>query len=117
MSGEIYSGIFGGLIAPLFSKVLGKFKLWKVFVFSLALIYLSLYIFGAYFVGFKESFFEMSEYLRPKGILIFFGIAAAVTLAAFIGRDAIQKDDDKVDDGEIAQERKQRTERNDAQRD
>ncbi|WP_310630637.1 hypothetical protein [Paraburkholderia sp.] len=95
MSGEIFSGIFGGLIAPVVSKWLGKFKLWKVFVASLVMIYLILYIIGVYFVGFKNSFFEMQQYFQLKVMLVASLVAACATLVAFLAHREIPKDGGK----------------------
>jgi hypothetical protein len=97
MSGEILSGIFGGLIAPVVSKLLGKFKLWKVFVSSLILIYVAIFLIGSFYVGPKQAFVELWQFVQPHALLIFCGISASAALVAFLGRDAIQRGSKKED--------------------
>jgi hypothetical protein len=96
MSGEILSGIIGGIFGPVFGKVLGRFSLWKVFVACLFLIYLAVFLVGAFYVGGRQSFVELGQFLRLRPFLIFAGISAGATLVAFLGRSA--KDSQRQDD-------------------
>lgn len=93
MSGEILSGLIGGVLAPVFGKMFGRFRLWKVFVGCLFLIYLAIFIAGAIYVGPKQSLFELGQFVRPRVLLIFIGISGGVTLVAFLGRSARFKSD------------------------
>ncbi|CAM2170474.1 membrane hypothetical protein [Paraburkholderia sacchari] len=88
MSGEILSGLIGGVLAPIFGKMLGRFRLWKVFVVCLFSIYLAIFLVGAFYVGLKQSFFELQQFVQPRALLIFTGISGGATLVAFFGRAA-----------------------------
>jgi hypothetical protein len=100
MSGEILSGLIGGVLAPVFGKILGRFRLWKVFAVCLLLIYLAIFLIGALYVGPKQSFFELRQFVQPHALLVFAGISGGATLVAFLGRSA--KTDSKVVDANSA---------------
>lgn len=93
MSIEHISGLIGGFFGPVFGKILGRFRLWKVFLMSMLLIYLGLFATGLVVVGFKATASRFGEFLTPFALLVFVGLSAAVTLVAFLGR-AAQKNRD-----------------------
>ncbi|WP_124663549.1 hypothetical protein [Burkholderia sp. Bp8998] len=88
MSGEILSGLIGGAIGPLAGRILGRFRVWKVFVVCLLLIYMSIFLIGAFYVGPKQSLLELKQFIQPRALLIFFAISAGVAFLAFLGHSA-----------------------------
>ncbi|MGF6789459.1 membrane associated rhomboid family serine protease [Paraburkholderia sp. Clong3] len=91
MSDEIVSGIIGGLFGPLIGKFLGKFRLWKVFVVSIILLYGAAFVLGLVVVGFKTTIARFGQLFLPLPMLIFLSLSACATFVAFLGRDAIRK--------------------------
>ncbi|WP_124663548.1 hypothetical protein [Burkholderia sp. Bp8998] len=85
---EIISGLVGGLFGPFFGRILGKFRLWKVFLASMLLIYLGLFTTGLVVVGFKATVSRFGEFLTPFVLLVFVGLSATASLVAFLGRTA-----------------------------
>ncbi|MBY8608324.1 hypothetical protein K7N18_26205 [Burkholderia arboris] len=88
MSGEILSGLIGGAIGPLAGKILGRFRVWKVFAVCLLLIYMSIFVVGAFYVGPRQSLLELKQFIQPRALLIFSAISAGVAFLAFLGRSA-----------------------------
>ncbi|MBR8511710.1 hypothetical protein [Burkholderia cenocepacia] len=88
MSLESISGLIGRFFGPVFGRILGKFRLWKVFFASILLIYLGLFAAGIVVVGFKTAVSRFGEFITPFALLIFTGLSATVTLVAFLGHAA-----------------------------
>ena len=88
MSGEILSGLIGSVLGPALGKMLGRFRLWKVFTICLLLIYLTIFLIGTLYVGPKQAFLELRQFIQPRALLIFVGISGGATLVAFLGRSA-----------------------------
>jgi hypothetical protein len=86
MSGEILSGLIGGVLGPVFGKIFGRFRLWKVFVVCLFLIYLAIFLIGMLYVGPKQSFLELRQFIQPRALLVFAGISGGTTLVILFGR-------------------------------
>ncbi|CAM2166547.1 Major facilitator superfamily (MFS) profile domain-containing protein [Burkholderia latens] len=91
MSLESISGLIGGFFGPVFGRILGKFRLWKVFFASMLLIYLGLFAAGIVVVGFKATVSRFGEFLTPFALLVFVGLSGTVTLVAFLGHAAQKK--------------------------
>lgn len=86
MSGEFLNGLIGGVLGPVFGKILGRFRLWKVFSVCFFSIYLVIFLIGALYVGPKQAFFELQQFVQARALLIFSGISGGATLVAFLGR-------------------------------
>lgn len=95
MSGEIFSGLIGGLFGTGIGKILGRFRPWKVFVVTLSSIYLGLFIMGLVGVGYKKTIATLPRFLTPFAIGLFVTISMGVTLLAMLGRTAIQNSKDE----------------------
>ncbi|MEK6422627.1 MAG: hypothetical protein V4801_23805 [Burkholderia gladioli] len=91
MSGEIISGLIGGVFGPLVGKVLGRFRLWKVFVVTLVILYGGVFLMGIVLVGFNKALPVFPELFAPAPLLGFVGLAVCVTFVAYLGRSATKK--------------------------
>ncbi|AJC20753.1 hypothetical protein [Pandoraea pulmonicola] len=91
MSGEIISGLVGGLFGTLVGKVLGRFRLWKVFVVTLVILYAGAFLMGIVLVGFKKALPIFSEMLAPTPLFVFIGLSVSATFVAHLGRNATKK--------------------------
>lgn len=96
MSGEIISRLFGGLFGTVIAKVLGKFRLWKVFVATFGTLYGGAFLMGLVLVGFKKTLPIFAELFAPLPLLVFIGLSASTTFVAYLGRNSVRK----VKDGE-----------------
>lgn len=88
MSGEIISGLVGGLFGTLAGRVLGRFRLWKVFVVTFLILYIGALLMGVVLVGFGKALPIFAELFAPLPLLVFVGLSAGVTFVAYIGRNA-----------------------------
>jgi cysteine synthase len=43
---------------------------------------------GMLYVGPKQSFFELRQFVQPRALLVFAGISGGATLVAFLGRSS-----------------------------
>ncbi|MEM5330835.1 hypothetical protein VSR34_30160 [Paraburkholderia sp. JHI2823] len=86
MSGELLNGLIGSVLGSVIGKILGRFRLWKVFVVCFFSIYLTIFLIGALYVGPKQAFFELRQFVQARALLIFAGISGGATLVAFLGR-------------------------------
>ena len=74
------------------SAFLGKFRLWKVFLASLSIIYIGLFLTGLVLLGFKATLLRFGEFLTPFALLVFVGLSSAITLIAFLGHNVCKKE-------------------------
>lgn len=88
MSGEIISGLVGGLFGTLAGRVLGRFRLWKVFVVTFLILYIGALLMGGVLVGFGRALPIFAELFAPLPLFVFVGLSAGVTFVAYIGRNA-----------------------------
>lgn len=97
MSAEIVSGLASGLFGTVIAKLLGKFRLWKVFVTTFVLIYGGLFMTGLVLVGLRVTLTRFGEFFSLFPLLIFGALSASVTFVAYLGRNAARKaKDDEV---------------------
>jgi len=91
MSGDIISGLIGGLFGTVIAKVLGKFSLWKVFVATLVVLYGGAFMMGLVLVGIEKALPIFAELFAPLPLLVFIGLSASATFVAYLGRNAAKK--------------------------
>ncbi|WP_413168971.1 hypothetical protein [Burkholderia latens] len=72
-------------------KVLGRFRLWKVFVAVLVLLYAGAFLMGIVLVGFKKTLPIFLELLAPVPLLVFIGLSSGATFVAYLSRNATKK--------------------------
>ncbi|WP_141685091.1 MULTISPECIES: hypothetical protein [Burkholderia cepacia complex] len=91
MPGEIINGLIGGLFGTFIAKILGKFRLWKVFVVTFAILYGGAFLMGIVLVGFEKALPIFSELFAPFPLLIFTSLSVSTTFVAYLGRSAAKK--------------------------
>jgi hypothetical protein len=94
MSGEIISGLIGGLFGTVIAKVFGKFRLWKVFIATSVILYGGAFLMGLILVGPERALPIFSELFAPLPLLVFIGLSASATFVAYLGRNAAKKSKD-----------------------
>lgn len=90
MSGEILSGLISGIFGPMIGKILGRFRLWKVFFVTLTAIYAAIFFFCLVSIGYKMTLLRFGEFFTLPAILSFLAAAGFATMAAFFGKTAIE---------------------------
>ncbi|WP_155626438.1 hypothetical protein [Burkholderia diffusa] len=88
MPGEIISGLIGGFFGTFIAKIIGKFRLWKVFVITFAILYGGAFLMGIVLVGFEKSKPIFFELFAPLPLLIVTGLSVSTTFVAYLGRSA-----------------------------
>lgn len=87
-----WSGIFGGLLGPVISRWLGRYRFWKVFFVLLIGMYASLFFIGIFKIGLAESAKRIVAVIFTlPGILAPIGVAAALALCALLGATPAKK--------------------------
>jgi hypothetical protein len=85
MGADFWSGIIDGFLGQKISRLLGRFRLWKVFVISLLVMYLPALLFGLIKFGMGRTLSVMRQLCTPPGVFFFLAIAAAITFCAYLG--------------------------------
>lgn len=91
MFSEITSGLIGGLFGTTIAKILGRFRLWKVFLATLLMLYFILFVTCLFFVGWSVTLARFGEFFTPFPIKLFLGLSTCATFVAFLGRNAVMK--------------------------
>ncbi|RQM45418.1 hypothetical protein EHZ19_24120 [Paraburkholderia bannensis] len=99
MSVEIISGLIGGYMAPFISKFLGRFRLWKVFVGTVALFYFAFFIIGLLTVGLHKTVSRFVGFFDPFVISVVCGVSLIVTFVALLGSIAREAERKKQSSG------------------